>query len=41
MDRFVNAQNTERYRKLAAASTSETERKILFDLLAEETSQVH
>jgi hypothetical protein len=36
MDRFVNDQNIERYRKLASASTSDAERKMLFGLLAEE-----
>jgi hypothetical protein len=39
MDRFVNDQNIARYRKLAANSTGGTERKILFDLLAEEKAK--
>jgi hypothetical protein len=39
MDRFVNDQNIERYRKLASASTNEAERKILLGLLAEENTK--
>jgi hypothetical protein len=39
MDRFVNDQNIERFRKLASASTSETDRKILLGLLAEENAK--
>jgi hypothetical protein len=36
MDRLVNDQNIERYRRLASAATTAAERKILLDLLAEE-----
>lgn len=39
MDRFVNDQNLERYRKLASASTGEGERKILLGLLADEEAK--
>jgi hypothetical protein len=36
MDRFINDENLERFRRLASATTSETERKILLGLLAQE-----
>jgi hypothetical protein len=39
MDRFVNDQNIERFRKLASASTNETDRRILLGLLAEENAK--
>jgi hypothetical protein len=36
MDRVFNDQNLERLRSLASIATTEAERKILLDLLAEE-----
>ncbi len=36
IDRFVNNQNLERFRRLANDATTEAERKILLDLLAKE-----
>jgi rubrerythrin len=36
MERFVSQQNIERYRKLLDISTNETERRMIFKLLAEE-----
>jgi hypothetical protein len=39
MDRFVNNENLGRLRRLASATTSEAERKILFGLLAEEDAK--
>jgi hypothetical protein len=36
IDRFVNDQNTERFKRLASGATTEVERKILLGLLAEE-----
>ena len=39
MDRFVNDQNLERYRKLACATTTRAEREMLFASLAEEKVQ--
>jgi hypothetical protein len=36
MDRFVNDQNIERFKKLASATTTQAERKMLLGLLAEE-----
>jgi hypothetical protein len=36
MERFVNDQNIERYRRLACATITEAERKILLGLLADE-----
>ncbi len=39
LDRFVNEQNTERFRKLASAVTTETERKTLLKLLAAEEAR--
>jgi hypothetical protein len=36
IERFVNDQNLERFRKLASDATSEAERRILLELLAEE-----
>jgi rubrerythrin len=36
MERFVSQQNIERYRKLLNISTNETERRMIFKLLAEE-----
>jgi len=36
VERFVNDQNIERFKKLANAATTEVERKILFSLLAKE-----
>jgi hypothetical protein len=36
MERFVSHQNIERYRKLADLDTDETQRRLIFDLLAEE-----
>jgi len=36
MERFVSQQNIERYRKLLDASTDETQRRMIFKLLAEE-----
>jgi hypothetical protein len=36
MDKFINDQNIKRFRKLASAATTATERKQLLDLLAEE-----
>ena len=39
MDRFVNEENLERFRRLASVSTTEPERKILFGLLADEQAK--
>jgi hypothetical protein len=39
MDRFINDENLERFRRLASATTSETERKILLGLLAQEEAK--
>jgi hypothetical protein len=39
MDRFVNDENLERFRRLASAATSEAERKTLLGLLAEERAK--
>jgi rubrerythrin len=36
MERFVSHQNIELYRKLADLYTDETQRRLIFDLLAEE-----
>jgi hypothetical protein len=36
MDRFVNEQNIERFRRLAFAVNNEAERRMLFELLAAE-----
>ena len=36
MERFVNDQNVERYRRLACGTITEAERKILLSLLTEE-----
>ena len=36
MDRFVNRQNIERYRRLASEATNATERLQILELLAEE-----
>lgn len=39
MDRFVNRENIDRYRRLASESTKATERLRLMKLLAEEEAQ--
>lgn len=39
LDRFVNDQNIERYRRLAEAAATEAERKIMLELLAEEEAK--
>jgi hypothetical protein len=39
MDRFVNEQNLERFRKLASTVTTEAERKMLLTLLAGEEAK--
>jgi len=39
MDRFVNRQNIERYRRLANEATNATERLRIFELLAEEKAK--
>jgi hypothetical protein len=39
MDRFFNDQHIDRYRRLASAATTEAERKVLLDLLAEERNK--
>jgi hypothetical protein len=39
MDRFVNRQNIERYRRLAVETTNATERLQIMNLLAEEEAK--
>jgi hypothetical protein len=39
MDRFVNRENIERYRRLASESTDATERLLILRLLAEERAR--
>jgi hypothetical protein len=39
MDRFVNRENIERYRRLASESTDATERLLILKLLAEERAR--
>ena len=39
MDRFINRQNIERYRKLASEATNVTERQQILKLLAEEEAK--
>lgn len=40
MERFVSQQNIERYRKLVDLSTDEPQRRIIFELLAEEQNKL-
>jgi hypothetical protein len=40
MERFVSPQNIEHYRKLVDLSTDETQRRLIFKLLAEEQEQL-
>ena len=39
MDRFVNRQNIDRYRKLASEATNATERQLILRLLADEEAK--
>ena len=39
MDRFVNRQNIDRYRRLASETTNATERQQIMKLLAEEEAK--
>ena len=39
MDRFVNRQNIERYRRLASETTNTTDRQQIMKLLAEEEAK--
>jgi hypothetical protein len=40
MDRFVNRQNIDRFRRLASETTSETERQKIMTLLADEEAKL-
>jgi hypothetical protein len=40
MDRFLNWQNIERYKKLSDIATDETQRRPIFGLLSEESKQL-